>query len=267
MKNSDRAENLNHAELDFNFHSFMNDEYEHLKRLSDPKAISSDGLTRAYFRDLEAHLTEHIRQADVVVGCVAWLTSKTILSELAAKATAIVVQKEDFLRPDKGAGTHWQKELRKQYNALKFPYDRWDPALEDTVLRLQNMHGSSEIKPVRCMGSHNESKSPAHPRVHHKFLVFCKEVKIEHDARPATGKGFFSRATPAYTQISFKPYAVWTGSFNMTYNATLSLENAIYSEDVNLAAAYFSEWAQIEAFSEPLDWEHAWVAPEHRIGT
>jgi phosphatidylserine/phosphatidylglycerophosphate/cardiolipin synthase-like enzyme len=66
---------------------------------------------------------------------------------------------------------------------------------------------------------------------------------------------------------SFVPYEVWTGSFNFTKNATYSFENAIVSRDRNLVAAYFSEFSQLAALSEPLDWEVEWVAPEWRIGT
>ncbi|HEY9640318.1 MAG TPA: hypothetical protein V6C57_07530 [Coleofasciculaceae cyanobacterium] len=64
-----------------------------------------------------------------------------------------------------------------------------------------------------------------------------------------------------------EPYAVWTGSFNMSENATKSLENAVYIQDKAIARAYYNEWAQIEALSEPLDWETAWSEPEWRVGS
>ncbi|MGG6325682.1 hypothetical protein ACQ5UC_18795 [Vibrio cholerae] len=66
----------------------------------DNSIYSSNGIN-VYFRDLEKHLISHINKADLVVGAVAWLTSESILDALASvKNVQIVVQKEDFLRPD-----------------------------------------------------------------------------------------------------------------------------------------------------------------------
>ena len=64
-----------------------------------------------------------------------------------------------------------------------------------------------------------------------------------------------------------KPYEVWTGSFNLTYNASASLENAIVVKHPEIVWAYYREWEQIEAISEPLDWKSEWSAPEWRIGS
>lgn len=61
------------------------------------------------------------------------------------------------------------------------------------------------------------------------------------------------------------PSAVWTGSFNFTQNSELSLENALYITDPEIVAAYFEEYGQIAAISEPLDWESKWIAPEWLI--
>ena len=62
-------------------------------------------------------------------------------------------------------------------------------------------------------------------------------------------------------------HCVWTGSYNISQTATKSLENAVVIRDQVIAEAYFNEWSQIMALSEPLDWESEWVAPEWRIGT
>ena len=82
--------------------------------------------------------------------------------------------------------------------------------------------------------------------MHNKFLVFC---------------------TFEYEPFAYRPYAVWTGSFNLTFNASMSLENVVVIQSPVLAGAYLNEWAQILALSEPLDWEQEWVAPTWRIGT
>lgn len=70
---------------------------------------------------------------------------------------------------------------------------------------------------------------------------------------------------PFYEEIA--PQAVWTGSFNFTYNAALSLENAVEIRIPEIAQAYLQEFCSVAAFSEPLDWTEEWCAPEWRIGT
>jgi phosphatidylserine/phosphatidylglycerophosphate/cardiolipin synthase-like enzyme len=63
------------------------------------------------------------------------------------------------------------------------------------------------------------------------------------------------------------PVAVWTGSFNPSENAERSFENAVELHDRRIAQAYYKEWSQLLALSEPLDWETTWSAPEWRIGS
>lgn len=53
------------------------------------------------FNKLEDRLIGLLRECDAVFGCVAWVTSEPILRALAKKqAVSLIVQKEDFLRPD-----------------------------------------------------------------------------------------------------------------------------------------------------------------------
>lgn len=63
-----------------------------------------------------------------------------------------------------------------------------------------------------------------------------------------------------------KPYAVWTGSFNFSKTATQSFENALYILEPSIVQAYFSEWSQLTALSEPLNWESVSIFPEWMIG-
>jgi hypothetical protein len=58
---------------------------------------------------------------------------------------------------------------------------------------------------------------------------------------------------------------VWTGSFNLTKNATRSLENVVVIRCPRIALAYYDEWMQVEAISEPLDWAIQWPCPEWKI--
>ena len=100
------------------------------------------------------------------------------------------------------------------------------------------------INSIRCFGNHNKDKKPAFPRMHNKFLIFCKEKS-----------GIIC------------PYAVWTGSFNLTMNAGNSLENGLYITKKEIVYKYYKEYAQICAISEKLDWESDWCEPQWRIGS
>lgn len=222
--------------------------------LKDFSCRSQDGATTVYFKDIEASLLKYILAADVVIGCVAWLTSEPILRALATRtAVSIVVQKEDFLRPDLGPRDNWKQRLHALYHALPQPYDRYDfPGIVGSL----SVAGDISLDPVRCVGNHNADRSAAMPRSHHKFVVFGKIIP--------------DRKTPEwepYQAPFFQPYAVWTGSFNFTKNATASFENAVVLTDPNIVNAFVGEWAQIVALSEPLNWQTPWAEPEWRIGT
>ena len=82
--------------------------------------LSAKSEAAAYFRDLETPLLSHIGEADAVVGCVAWLTNHKVLTALASKRSAsIILQKEDFLRPDlEPLKEDWRSELRTLYDAI-----------------------------------------------------------------------------------------------------------------------------------------------------
>lgn len=101
---------------------------------------------------------------------------------------------------------------------------------------------------MRCIG-YIKSQEQTLPRMHHKFLVFLRQrdkadQKVEEGAWP------------------YLPYAVWTGSYNITKNGNCSLENALYVQDMRLAEAYCNEWAQLIEVSEPIDWTKPYSAPE-----
>jgi phosphatidylserine/phosphatidylglycerophosphate/cardiolipin synthase-like enzyme len=175
------------------------------------------------------------------------MTNRSILEALRRKAgVSIVIQKEDFLRPD--AGQQYKRSLRELYNSLT--------SLDRSGFRLLGGMSTSTtdmiLEAVRCVGVRSSAVSP---KMHHKFVVFCEREKSR------------SVAEELYEGIIPVPYAVWTGSFNFTYTGTRSFENAIYIEDPEVSRAYFNEWEQIAALSEPLDWESPYVAPQWRIGS
>lgn len=208
--------------------------------------VASISKVEVIFRDHRAKLIAEINRYPVVVGCVAWLTDYAVLEALATReAVSIIVQKEDFLKPDSGRS---KSKLRRLYDALpddaqrhNFPY-----------IGKYSFCGDSYCPPIRCVGNHNSERKPAFPRMHNKFLVFCEMIRREDD-----GHEYF---VPS-------PVKVWTGSYNISDNATRSWENAILIDDPAIADAYAKEFAQIFGFSERLDWSAAWVAPQYRIGS
>lgn len=227
--------------------------------LQDFGISSANVNVQVYFKNIQSHLIRHIRAADIVVGCVAWLTCPSILQALSKKeGVSIIVQKEDWLRPDVNDRGNWKKNRRARYDKLPAMLSRYDAGLKGTVLSMMSYLGDPSIEAVRCVGNYNSNKNnPAFPRMHNKFIVLCKQtshilVQTENE-------------TSEYR--NYEPYEVWTGSFNFTKNAGLSFENAVVLKDMTIARAYFQEYAQIAALSEPLDWETEWVQPEWRVGS
>lgn len=218
-----------------------------LRLYHESTVIESSCSVEVYFSDLENVLVSKIKKSEAVVGCVAWLTSKPILLALAERDVSIVVQKEDFLRPD-GMSRGWKSDLQKLYHLPRkngsYMERHWFPLLNEV-----SYGGGSDIGPYRCVGNHNTDKNPAFPRMHNKFLVFCR----------------WNSDPKEFPELM--PYEVWTGSYNMTHNATQSLENAVSITSPSIAYRYFREWIDILSVSEPLDWESEWSQPEWRFGS
>lgn len=220
---------------------------------SDYGVASADGKVEVVLKNLTYRLIRLIDQYPASVGCVAWLTNYDILDALARqKQVSMVVQKEDFLRPDMGARSDWKDTLRRKYNALRCG-ERYDHSHGNCVVEGLSYCGDPTLEGVRCVGNRNTDKNPAFPRAHHKFIVL--------------GEMLEEKGPHGYPHSTFKPAAVWTGSFNFTVNAGNSFENAVILREPKLVDAFYQEWAQIVALSEPLDWTSEWVAPEWRIGS
>lgn len=206
--------------------------------------------TQVVFDDIEHVVNLEISEAHHVVGCIAWLTNETLLDTLAKKSSvSIVVQKEDFLRPDGLYDPAWKQRLRKQYKAIPGVEIRCCDdngaipcVLSGTVVERMNQ-GGDPVEAIRCFGMRSAKNSDHRgPLMHHKFAVlFGEDVTT--------------------------PYAVITGSWNWTRNATKSIENILVIRDEKVAATYFNEYVQILANSEPLDWTAEYVKPEWRMGT
>jgi hypothetical protein len=219
----------------------------------DHSLTSTSTGTCAYFKNLDAHLIGHILKAPAVVGCVAWLAHEKILEALSnCVAVSLVVQKEEYLRPDYAVTAHYLRERHKAYSKLKGRFWRYDKTIGYPYLKALYRRDAS-IEAVRCTGYGPDPTGKTHPNMHHKFLVFCRYATEET-------MGFGGDPYEAVDGIA--PYAVWTGSFNFTYNGTMSFENAIYLTDPEIVNAYFLEWSQIAVLSEPLKWQNETIDPE-----
>ncbi len=205
-----------------------------------------DGDISVVLSNHERHAVEFIQSYPIIAGCVAWLTNEAVLDALASRnQVGIVVQKEDFLRPDFKPGPGWEASLRARYTALP-----GRPALSWGVPLSYCGPGSAEEHPVRCMGlTDPDARRKALPRMHHKFLIGCV---------PSGTEDYYEAPTAV---------AVWTGSVNLTYNATLSRENAVIIRRPQVAAQFMVEYQELLGLSEPLDWQSQWVQPEFRYGS
>lgn len=205
--------------------------------------------------NLEKAISAWLKDADFAFCCFAWLTNFLVLDALARlnRGCQVVVQKEDFLRPDSNHTGRSHQILRAKYASLRCGFAR---RMLPSIAGDLSVGSDDTAEAVRCAGIANTDRRKAAPRMHHKFAVACK-CDIIKEVGP----------WGEYEQVRFIPYSVWTGSFNPTCNGTRSRENAVIVESESAAKHYVDEWAKVFAISEPLDWSKEWSAPEWRIGT
>ncbi|NEP78688.1 MAG: hypothetical protein F6K39_11185 [Okeania sp. SIO3B3] len=215
-----------------------------------------------YFRNLQEKLIEKINQYSVIVGCVAWLTNEDVLKALATREkVSIIIQKEDFLRPDTG---DWSSKKQKRLYGNLPPGPSKSGEYWGDLLQSLNISSTWDSEPIRWAGNFNTEKSPAFPRMHNKFLVFCEFELVERLIPINDDEADLEK------ELKIVPKAVWTGSFNITKNGTMSLENSVYIVDTKISKAYYDEWQYIFALSESIPnkhWKKYWTPEEFRIGT
>lgn len=231
----------------------------------DLATSSSHALVEAHFMHWKEALIRRIKEAEAVIGCIAWLTDPAILDALSScSAVSILVQKEDFLRPDGSDASlnTFRDRLTSQYRKLK-PLD-WQSLGGTHVADL--LYGVCEHRfeiidsAIRCVGNHNTDRSPAFPRMHNKFLVFGRLIPTGEEYDDVDFK-------PDHRTQRFESTGIWTGSCNFSSNAGRSFENAVYIEDQAVQNAFRDEWAQIMMFSEPLNWKCSWASSDLRFGS
>ena len=233
---------------------------------------------------------EMIRKSDKVFGCIAWITHPEILDALAEplewskdeRRVQIIVNKEDFLRPDytdkvSRNETSFYNELRSKYDRLSCGVNTYLEVCRRFVETSTVCQGSLEVQSLRCVGL--SLKKRWSPKMHHKFAVFMR----------GCGAGLGTHlADHAHTNLDNYMYsaaasrhlccgkchekgcfaAAWIGSFNWTKNAGKSFESVVITEDREIVNSLLWEHSQLLLMSEPLDWNSPYVDPElsERIG-
>lgn len=196
---------------------------------------------------------------DFIFGAVAWITDFDIIDALAAAANRgvfvqFVVQKEDFLRPDRSADNRqsWRSRLRFKYSMLGCkPFD--DPLIYSLYSSPHKISGGCNrppIQAIRCVGNYSSSaadNASVFPRMHNKYIVF--------------GRVIGSSAS----SIEFNAYSVWMGSYNLSQNASMSFESVVILYSVQAADTFLKDFRLLFSLSEPLDWQSEWLCPQFKI--
>eukprot|EP01080_Neovahlkampfia_damariscottae_P012931 gene12931-7512_t len=209
------------------------------------------------FRGVKDKLIDMIKateERDFILCAVAWFTDFDILKQLKKAQerkvlVLIVLQKEDYLRPDFKTTTEWSNNLRNLYKSFDKVDMGYNSYFADILYSAKDCidersspafyEDDVDILPIRCVGNNNQDKNPSHPRMHNKFIVFgC----MKND-KPQPGK-------------------VWTGSYNISRSAENSFENVVIIKKCNIANAYLKEFSLIFLLSEKLDWKSVWMKPE-----
>lgn len=118
--------------------------------------------------DLSVAATKFVQRAELLVGCISYLTAHEIIDAMSScDGVSIVIQKQRIRKSD----------LRRRYNRLKF-----GPPRSLYPFPLGNCAGGrDEIPPIRCMGDTEGGAG-----MHHKFVVRCE---LE-DGRPVPVKAW-----------------------------------------------------------------------------
>lgn len=198
---------------------------------------SMPGFCSVHFTNIAKTICGYIEKASAVTGCVAWFTNPEILEKLAEIPSRIAIQREDFMRYEKKNNeTFYQAKYRKEQlerltrmktipladlyknDPLPIPTET-RPEFQDLSVRcVGHLEGPGGDKKGRCL-------------MHHKFLVF-------YNYNQRTNR--------------LEPFAVITGSANLSMNMSASIENIVYIEDSEVALRYHQEFMFVYGLSVPV---------------
>jgi hypothetical protein len=177
-------------------------------------------------QDLHSLALKYITASEFVLGCMAWVNDRDILQAMSLKkGVALLLQKERWLHNPR---EQWQYDKLELYNNIRgIPFEAMPWPLSGVMQGgIGATAGPLAMPPVRMLGDSRDTKG--RPLMHNKFLIFCRGPN-----KP-------------------EPYAVWTGSTNLTFTARRSLENAVIVFDKRMAQSYMQYFCQLYARAEEL---------------
>jgi hypothetical protein len=223
--------------------------YEIRGNLQQLSEIKFDKVT-IFFENLGGSVSNIIKKYSsseyLTLGCVAWLSSPEIISALLeSENVQIIVQKELRIK---------EKNYYSNYEGLGELYKKIKCGLplNSFIEPIKLLRGEKKVDAVRCIGVCDGIDRTNTPRMHHKFLVFCK---INRDMNGNV--------------IDYYPVALWNGSYNFTKNGSRSLENGTFYSDESGKNPYFwgflDEHHKLFCNSESIDWKTSHPNPDYRI--
>lgn len=195
------------------------------------KPSNDDEDKYVYFDNIENELIKHIKKSKYIIGCVAWLTNKNIIKALKnIDGIKIIVNKEEYLNSDMiNKQSYFYKSLRYDYNKLPDLFESMCSCCSKKISECDNFNDIFNIDYGQTGAILTCGVVNNHSKMHHKFLIFMDE--------------------------KYNLEGVWTGSYNLSSNSNLSLENAIYIKDKKIINAYKKEFETIYNYSESYNWK------------
>jgi len=207
------------------------------------------------FRDIKERLVEYITQQvkrfDVgnisIVGCMAWLTDANFINFLIENevAASIIINKKRTYH-----NSHLLNRISPFWLESKVTRNLWS-----TVFDSRPRNTCEKWQAVTCCGymppldtTDSDEKERLKKRrtpnlMHNKFLVFIRS-KYQPYSEPFE-EGF-------HESYAYEPFAVWSGSINLTDASSGHFENSLIITNELIANAYWAEWGKIALLSEPL---------------
>ena len=233
-------------------------------QISQEDFSTESGTVTVIFRNHLENLAELIQRAAAMnlacVGAIAWLTDPHILYQLTKLRTHIIVQKEDFLRPDVDQDNPYREMLlRADYDDIKGLETRYDlPGIYSSL----SFATDPTLEGVRCLGNRPEP-GVASPNAQQVFRVLqhrydlSSRLHFKGTRRTLPECPPTPMAAPVRVDRLVQRHHKWPQLMG----------NSLIIQDVTIAQAYLDEWCQLLALSEKLDWEDPYVTPQWRIGT
>ncbi len=187
----------------------------------DTTGVASDDAKVEVHFDNHVQKLQHyleVHRPHFVVGCMYTFTDEKVGASLKDIPAHIVIQKDSIYK------VRHKSAKTKQHTKTKTKKDHIAAKLCAMYASLKPLPGRDQA--VDCCGW----SSSKHPLMHHKMLVFCNSLSV--------------------------PFAVWTGSYNLTTRARISAETSIFITDNNsISQQFYNEYSAIAKHSENIQWK------------